>query len=378
VEVLSALPRGELPSTVLHFRTPVRTHAGKHARRSERLPMNELQEQVLYAMVGCCDAGWSVRNIRQETRDFLAGAYGIDRPMLALFFKNRSQAKRRPYNGAEHGGAFGAGVAMSMERRTRSATAGVGSHGTSTASRSLAVVAPAAGLTAPEPHTRGRASSSSGSGNSGAASSATATLPAVGPTLAPPRDAAACPTAVSPRLVPMLPGLFGGGSGSCVGAAAHMHAALGMEQPLLQQQQQQQPQPHVLPSMGPRLHALTSHIPPAMPSQQRQQQQQQQPIPATAMTAADAAAAVAAAPLPLDGFLQLDCSLATLGGCSGGVANTALLSPGISLPGSFDGDSCLVGIPGCLTATDLDVTGCSGGDVSMSSALMCTLPGFGG
>lgn len=49
-----------------------------------------LQEEVLYALVGCSDVGWSCRKISKDTRAFLQSHYGIQPNDITLFFKNRS------------------------------------------------------------------------------------------------------------------------------------------------------------------------------------------------------------------------------------------------------------------------------------------------
>ncbi|KAF8066196.1 hypothetical protein HT031_002518 [Scenedesmus sp. PABB004] len=113
VAVLSAVQPGAAPSRHLSFRIPARPKA---AKRSDRLAASEVQEEAMYALVGCADVGWSARNISPATRAFLEAHYGIDRGLVTTFFKNRSQ--RRPHNPLE--GQTG----VILPGKRRSATAG--------------------------------------------------------------------------------------------------------------------------------------------------------------------------------------------------------------------------------------------------------------
>ncbi|WIA13928.1 hypothetical protein OEZ85_002498 [Tetradesmus obliquus] len=96
VSVLRGVPACDQPGKYLSFRYPVRPKAAKSQKKSERLNANDIQEEVMYALVGCTDIGWSSRNVNQTTREFLLEHYGIDKATISTFFKNRSQ--RTPYS----------------------------------------------------------------------------------------------------------------------------------------------------------------------------------------------------------------------------------------------------------------------------------------
>eukprot|EP00877_Chromochloris_zofingiensis_P004313 jgi/Chrzof1/13883/Cz08g16010.t1 len=88
VAMLSQPPQPVSPSAYFAYKKPSKTNSRK---RSATLAINELQEDTLYALVGCLNVGWSIKNITQDTRDFLSSKYAIDKDMIQLFFKNRAQ-----------------------------------------------------------------------------------------------------------------------------------------------------------------------------------------------------------------------------------------------------------------------------------------------
>ena len=57
------------PSHAFTFERP-RRNAG--TKRSVHLFLSEIQEKILYALVGCSGIGWNIRAITPESREFLA------------------------------------------------------------------------------------------------------------------------------------------------------------------------------------------------------------------------------------------------------------------------------------------------------------------
>lgn len=88
-------------------------------------PTLHLQEEVMYALVGCSDIGWSARNITTETREFLQRHYSIEKSTITTFFKNRSQ--RKPYSNPADGSSKRSSTAAASGRygsRTGSSSGG--------------------------------------------------------------------------------------------------------------------------------------------------------------------------------------------------------------------------------------------------------------
>jgi hypothetical protein len=92
-----------------------------------------MQEEVMYALVGCTDIGWSSRNVNQNTREFLLEHYGIDKATVSTFFKNRSQ--RTPYSNASVSASL-AGGRSSRSSSSSGATSSSGGGGAAAGIRS--------------------------------------------------------------------------------------------------------------------------------------------------------------------------------------------------------------------------------------------------
>eukprot|EP00775_Hariotina_reticulata_P006075 gene6075-6314_t len=94
VEVLHRASPDDPPSKLLSYKQPATrarpTQRSSECYRSKRLNTSSMQEEVLYALVGCSDVGWSCRKITKDTRAFLQSQYGIQPNDITLFFKNRS------------------------------------------------------------------------------------------------------------------------------------------------------------------------------------------------------------------------------------------------------------------------------------------------
>lgn len=268
-----------------------------------------LQEEVMYALVGCTDIGWSSRNVSQDTKQFLQQHYNIDKATIATFFKNRSQRQNKPYSQPFASSIGAAAVAAAAANKQPGSQPG----------------APAGGVA---PSSLTGSSSSSGSRGSVAASSkatsrqnnhVAAALPSAGAAGATPAagagTAAAPPAGLPPLQVGALQtvGLLAAGNTSSFAAAAAGLAA--------------------------RINAAAS----------------------SAMTTAAAAAEIATtAAVPDGGYGGLD-GMAGFGLCSPSSVLPGL-SAAMSLPGSFDNDAYLNG--DLDAASDMTLGAGGGGYIS--------------
>ncbi len=99
VSELSLAPSNVLPTQLFSFRTPDTRLDSK--RNCSQLRLTRVQEDVLYALVGCVDVGWNMTNITPDTKNFLFKKYAIDKVSVQLFVKNRRTSQRkRPKQGS--------------------------------------------------------------------------------------------------------------------------------------------------------------------------------------------------------------------------------------------------------------------------------------
>ncbi|CAD7702821.1 unnamed protein product, partial [Ostreobium quekettii] len=104
-ELVAQLDEMVQPDPSLHFSFE-RPKRNTSKKRSSLLSLEEMHEDVLYALVGCTNVGWSIKSISNQSKDFLANRCGITKDLLQLFFKNRAQRPKRQRSGRKSGASL--------------------------------------------------------------------------------------------------------------------------------------------------------------------------------------------------------------------------------------------------------------------------------